>query len=171
MGSLPQLFMRHPDITLLPPLILPEGFTIHTHVEGTEQNWEEIIEKAFGSHFSFDFLRKSGDYKPDHVLYLCKNGIDIATTTAVEKDLFPGEGWFRMVGVVPEARGMGAGKLICLAALHALAARGYQTAVLSTDDHRLPAISLYLSLGFKPLFTHESHQQRWEKVLDKIGNQ
>ena len=169
MGALPQLYMRHPDITSLPPLVLPEGFALHTHVEGTEDNWERLIEKAFGHHYSFDaHIRNGGDYNPEYVLYLSKDGIDIATTPAVEKDIFPGEGWFRMVGVVPDARGMGAGKLISLAAFHSLAARGYRTVVLSTDDHRLPAISLYLSLGFEPIFIHESHEARWEKVFERM---
>ena len=169
MGNLPQLFMRHPDITNLPKLILPEGMEIHTHVEGTEENWEDLIESAFGTRYSFDAcIRGGGDYKPEHVLYLSKEGKDIATTTAVEKDWFPGEGWFRMVGVRADAKGLGAGRIIALAALHALAKRGYKTAVLSTDDYRIPALNLYYSLGFRPIYTHESHEERWNKVMPQL---
>lgn len=171
MGALPQLFMRQPDITNLPPLALPEGFSLHSHIEGQDKNWEDLIEKAFGSHFSFnDFIVNGGGYKPEYVLYIAKDGVDIATATAVEKDIFPGEGWFRMIGTAPEARGLGAGKLVCLAALHSLAARGYKSVVLSTDDARIPAIKLYLSLGFEPIFTHESHEERWKKVMENINN-
>lgn len=168
--ELPQLFMRNKDITKLPPLCLPKGgMSLHTHTEGEEENWERLIEKAFGTHYSFDdFIRNGGDYAPEHILYLNKDGIDIATATAVEKETFPGEGWFRMIGTIPESRGLGAGRLICLAALHALSARGYRTAVLSTDDERIPAIKLYLSLGFEPIYTHESHKERWEKVMNKF---
>ncbi len=170
MGALPQLFMRQPDITHLPPLALPEGFSFHSHIEGQDKNWEELIEKAFGTHFSFnDFIVNGGGYKPEYVLYIAKDGVDIATATAVEKDIFPGEGWFRMIGTAPEARGLGAGKLVCLAALHSLAARGYKSVVLSTDDARIPAIKLYLSLGFEPIFTHESHEERWKNVFEKIN--
>ncbi len=68
MSALPQLIMRNLDITKLPPLTLPEGFTVHTHVEGNEGVWEEIIESAFGTRFKFDFVRLRGDYKPEHVL-------------------------------------------------------------------------------------------------------
>lgn len=169
MGNLPQIFMRHPDITNLPPLNLPDGITLHTHIEGEEKNWENLIVRAFGQHYSFDdFIRNGGDYKPEHVLYLSKDGIDIATTTAVEKDTFPDEGWFRMVGVDPDCRGIGAGKLIALAALHSLADRGYKTVVLSTDDNRIPAIKLYYRLGFRPIYTHESHAERWEKIMPQL---
>ena len=172
MGELPQLFMRNPDITSLPPLTLPAGMEIYCHKEncGMEAVWEEIIESAFGHHFDFDFLIKAGDYKPQHVLYLSHNGRPIATTTAVEHKDFPGEGWYRMVGVRTDARGLGAGRLVALAALYALRERGYTSVVLSTDDSRLPAISLYLSLGFQPVYSHESHKERWEKVMAALAD-
>jgi len=75
-----------------------------------------------------------------------------------------------MVGVDPDSRGLGAGRLIALAALHSLAERGYKTAVLSTDDERIPAINLYYSLGFRPIYTHESHKERWKKIMAKLKN-
>lgn len=167
--SLPQLLMRNPDLSQLPPLVLPEGFSLHNHVEGRESQWEELIHAAFGVSYSFDtFLRKGGDYRPEHVFYLAKNGVDIATATAVEKAEFPGEGWLRMVGTHPDARGQGAGRLVLLACLHSLKKRGYRSALLSTDDHRLPALKLYLSLGFLPLLTHESHEERWNRVMEAL---
>ena len=171
--SLPQLIMRNPDITTLPPLTLPEGFALYHHKEdcGMETVWEEIIQSAFGTHFSFDFLIKAGDYHPTHVLYLSHNGRPIATASAVEHQNYPGEGWYRMVGVRADAQGFGAGKKIALAALYALRDRGYKSALLSTDDNRIPAIGLYLSLGFRPLYTHESHKERWEKVLKTVEEQ
>ncbi len=163
-----QLIMRNPDITRTPRLVLPEGFCIHTHQVGEEKNWELLIESAFGTHYDFDFLIKAGDYSPEKVLYLSKDGSDIATITAVENSHYPGEGWFRMVGVRADAQGMGAGKLIAIAALNTLADRGYKSAVLSTDDFRTPAIRLYLSVGFQPLHTDKSHKQRWEAVFHAI---
>lgn len=161
--------MRHPDISALPALKLPEGFSLHTHYDGMEEIWEDIIESAFGKHFSFDgFLKNGGGYRPEYVLYVCKDGKEISTTTAIENEKYPGEGWLRMVAVALDARGQGAGKLVTLAALHSLAARGYKSVMLSTDDRRTPAISLYLSLGFKPLYTHESHEERWKNVLASL---
>ena len=169
MSALPQLIMRRPRMDNLPPLALPAGFSLHTHRDGMEPVWESIIERAFGSHFSFDkTIRNGGGYRPEYVLYIAKDGVDIATTTAVEKESFPGEGWFRMVGTVPEARGLGAGKLVTLAALHSLAARGYRSTVLSTDDERLPAIRLYLSIGFEPVMTDPSHPARWAAVRAQL---
>lgn len=168
--GLPQLIMKKPSLETLPPLFLKDGIELHHHREncGMEEIWEEIIESAFGKHYSFSFLIKAGDYRPEHVLYLSHNGKIIATATAVESPTYPGVGWFRMIGVHQSARGVGAGKMVCLAALHALRERGYTEAMLSTDDERLPAISLYLSLGFEPYYSHESHKERWEQVLSAL---
>ena len=165
--AVPQLFMRKPRMDDLKPFALPEGFALHSHIEGQESVWEVIIEESFGAKFSFDAcIRNGGGYKPEYVLYISKDGKDIATATAVEKEDFPGEGWFRMVGTRPSARGMGAGRMVLNACLHSLAARGYKSVVLSTDDGRIPALKLYLSLGFEPLYTHESHKERGEKVME-----
>ena len=153
----------------LPPLFLPAGFSLHNHIDGQEDVWESIIEEAFGNHFSFDkSIRNGGGYKPEHVIYIARDGYDIATATAVEKETYPGEGWFRMVGTRPSARGHGAGRLALIAALNSLAARGYRSTVLSTDDWRIPAISLYLSLGFEPVMEHESHPERWKKIFAEL---
>lgn len=170
MEKLPQIIMRNPDISNLPPLILPEGMTLHTHRDGDEANWERIIESAFEKHFDFDLLIRLGGYQPEFVQYIEKDGVAIATATAVENPAYPGEGWFRMIGTHKDARGLGAGKLACLAALHSLRNRGYKSAVLSTDDERIPAIRLYMSLGFQPLMNHESHPERWKKIMEILGS-
>ena len=164
-----QLIMRYPDLSKVPKLVLPEGFRIVTHKDAYEKEWENIIESSFGMHFDFDFLIKAGNYAPERVLYLIKDGNFIATTSAVEHEAFKGEGWFRMVGVHKDSQGMGAGKKISLAALNSLKARGYKSAVLSTDDHRIPAIKLYLSVGFEPVYVDDSHRVRWKKVFEVIN--
>jgi len=171
MSALPQLVMRNPDITRLPMPALKDGWALVRHSEspGMESLWEAIIESAFDRHFAFDFLINAGNYNPEHVLYLTVGGKPVATTTAVENDNYPNEGWFRMVGVHKDAQGTGAGRAIALAALHDLRARGYKSAMLSTDDRRIPAISLYLSLGFEPVYSHESHEARWKTVLEEIN--
>ncbi len=159
-----QLCMRCSDLSDLPPLELGE-MEIHCHVPGEEAVWEDIIERSFEHHFSFEkFLIPAGGYDPSYILYLRRDGVDIATAMGTEHKDFPGEGWFRMVGTVPEARGTGAGKKICLAVMHDLKKRGYNSIVLSTDDYRLPAIAMYRSLGFNPIIFDEEHKARWEAV-------
>ena len=166
---LPQLMMRHPALSFAADPVLPEGYAIRTHEAGMEAVWEDVIKDAFGHPYSFSFMKDRPEYDPKTVFYLEKDEEAIATATAVENPLYPGEGWFRMVGVRSCARGLGAGRLIASYALADLRRRGYKTALLSTDDRRIPAIALYLSLGFEPYITHESHEARWKAVMHELA--
>ena len=74
-----------------------------------------------------------------------------------------------MVGVDPDTRGLGLSLPIVAAALISLRERGFASAMLSTDDFRIPAIKTYLRLGFEPVMSHESHPERWAAVMEKIG--
>ena len=174
MEEIPQLYMRHPDLSKLPALEIPQGCIIKTHTDDMVSKWEDIIFRAFDTPFKFEQCiingRTVGGYKPEHVMYLMEGEKVLATATAAERDDYPGEGWFRMIASDPEVRGKGLGKLICLAALHSLKERGYNSAVLSTDDNRIPALKTYLSLGFEPIYFHESHEDRWKNVIEKINN-
>ena len=167
MGNLPQLILRI-DLSAFTPCALPEGYTAHTHTEGNEAVWEEIIGDAFGMHFDFDFLIKAGNYDPRYVFYITKDGRDLATATATENPAYPGEGWLRMIGARSEEHGKGLGKAAVSQALASLVARGFKTALLSTDDHRTAALCTYLSLGFRPVYSHESHKERWATLKSTL---
>jgi ribosomal protein S18 acetylase RimI-like enzyme len=172
MSEFKQIHMRCPDVVkCLKPISLKAGYGIHTHIEGQEEIWEDIISSAFNyrSHFHA-YHEKVGGYKPEYILYVTKDGKEISTAMGTENPAFPGEGWFRMVASIPEARGTGAGKLVCMAVMHSLAARGYKSVVLSTDDDRLPAIGMYLSLGFEPVIFDDEHKERWEKIMKQLEN-
>ncbi len=164
--TLPKLFMKHPDITTLPPVQIPKGLVLKNHEEGFEACWENIIDAAFEKHYDFErSISGRYDYKPEHVFYIEKDGKLIATTTALKKAEDSEDGLIHMVGTVPEARGIGAGRAVVHAALYSLKERGFKTVFLSTDDQRLSAIRIYYSLGFRPVYSHESHKERWEKIL------
>ena len=169
--NLPQLFMRKTDMENIPEIILPEGIILHTHIPGHEADWETLIERSFGSHFGFDSsLTSRKGYKPEHVFYLSRGKKELATTSAIEKDEFPGEGWLHMVGVDPDARGMGLSLSIVAAALRSFRERGFNSVMLSTDDFRIPAIKTYLRLGFNPVMSHESHEARWAAIMEKLSS-
>ena len=42
--------------------------------------------------------------------------------------------------------------------------RGYGKIILFTDDWRLPAIGLYLSMGFEPQMSGEDMPERWDAI-------
>ncbi len=68
----------------------------------------------------------------------------------------------------PDHRGRGLGRAVCCGVLKFFAGRGYESVTLLTDDVRLPAIALYLSLGFAPDMTRDDMPGRWEKIMRQL---
>ena len=74
-----------------------------------------------------------------------------------------------MVGRKPGPEFKGTGFWASLGALRHLAKEGRCSARLDTDDFRLPAIVIYLRLGFRPLLVHPNQRERWRRVLARLG--
>jgi len=100
---------------------------------------------------------------------MCHNNEPIATAIAWRWDKDPETGYVHMVGADPRYKGNGLGYQVSLATLHQMAAENRQSVILHTDDFRLPAIAIYLRLGFEPEITHESHEARWEDIYTRIS--
>ncbi len=164
--NLPQLIMRIDDISFAKKPVIKDGFSVVTHSETKEKVWEEIIFDAFNTHYDFSVAKVFKGFKNEHLFYIKKGEEYIATIGATHKGGADTDGWFHMVGVKKSARGLGVGKMLGEIALYSLKEQGYKSAMLSTDDFRIPAIKLYLALGFKPIFTHESHSERWAKIYE-----
>lgn len=77
-------------------------------------------------------------------------------------------GNLHMVSVRPEFKGRGLGKAVCAAAVNAFIDNSITEADLSTDDFRIPAIAIYLHLGFLPFLYEEDMSERWKKVLSSM---
>jgi len=88
-------------------------------------------------------------------------------------------GTIHMVSVLDKAQGMGLGKILCQHAMHYLIINGCKEIVLTTDDHRLPAIKTYLNLGYVPVISglhtgqpiDEDMIKRWKDVYSKLNLQ
>jgi mycothiol synthase len=99
------------------------------------------------------------------------SGQMVATAMAVDGPgpLHPEGGELSWVAGDPDHAGHGLGRAVSSAAVARLLAAGYRRVYLSTDDWRLPAIKIYLSMGFVPLLYAEDMAERWEKVYAALG--
>jgi mycothiol synthase len=80
---------------------------------------------------------------------------------------FGGElGW---VAGNPRHAGRGLGRAVCAGVVRRLMSAGYRRIYLCTDDWRLPAISIYLRLGFVPLLYADDMAPRWSSVCEQLG--
>ncbi|MCX6366904.1 MAG: GNAT family N-acetyltransferase [Armatimonadetes bacterium] len=178
MPELSHLRMRRPRLDNLPELVLPEGFALRS-VTANElpelacllaASFPELIwtpQKAHEALFA--------DLTVKETLALVEEATGIFATTASARLLperFPDAGYLHWVGAHQSFRGKGLGRLVTLAVLHKFRERGCTSAVLETQDFRLPALQSYLKLGFEPEHADDTHAARWEAILNPpLGKQ
>ena len=134
--------------------------------------WLDIVqygltEKREGKAFFCECMHSHGELEYDKFFIVECDGTP-AATFAVICDYEKKQGYIHMVGCKPGFRGRGIGNLIAAQAVYTLTAAGMETAYLTTDDFRIPAIKSYLKAGFIPDIKNEEHKQRWEKVFEII---
>lgn len=169
-----QLWMFLPSLDNLPPVRLPQGYEARTFREGDEGAWCEIVNSTMGANYTPERLRENftgrKEYDPQGMFFVTFEGKPVGTAFAWREKLDGGEiGRVHFVAVLEEHQGKGLGTALTLLVLHRLRERGFGRAVLSTDDFRLPAIKVYLRLGFRPVYFDEWHRERWKKVLEQLG--
>jgi len=172
----PQLCMRRATLDDLPETELPKGYSIRTSRDGDAIHWARIIRESFQDVECDESLFErrmvsDQDYLPERIFFVCApDGMPCGTASAYRsRDTGADVGSLHMVGVRPSHTGMRLGFAVSLAVLHRFRFEGLTSAVLLTDDYRLPAIKTYLRLGFLPLFSHESHPARGDVVYARLG--
>lgn len=95
----------------------------------------------------------------------------VATAMAVVGDdpLHPQGGELGWVAADPAHRGRGLGRAVCSAVVGHLLQAGYRRIFLKTDDWRLPALTVYLRMGFVPFLYEEGMSERWRQVYAALG--
>ena len=155
----------------------PEGVELRTLPQLSDgvAHWLEIIrfmEQTESPETPYkvfeDCLLKWPDYDENLCFFLTVDGAPAATLTVIchrEKS----QGYVHMVACKPHFRGKGLGTLLSHLAAYVLLREGMQTAYLTTDDWRVPAIKTYLRAGFVPdTESQPDFRERWEKILSQI---
>ncbi len=136
--------------------------------------WLEIVKCGLtGEKLGPDFYRtcmyEHGDPEFDKFFIVEKDGDPVATL-AVIPHYDKKEGYIHMVACRDEYRGQGVGTRLNVEALRALHRAGLETAYLTTDDFRIPAIRSYLRAGFYPDIIDEEHRARWDAIFEIINS-
>ena len=165
----PQLRMQFRAFAALEAVRLPPGYTLATLAERTPSEWIAVL-NATGQLGAWDRARAErciNDPRPvvpEGTYLVMHRGHAVATACTVLPT--PAErraelGW---VAVDPAHQGRGLGLQVCAAVLWYARRHGWTAAILNTDDWRLPAIRIYLKLGFEPEIPHDSHPARWQEI-------
>lgn len=172
-GTPPSLFLRRPDLAGLPPLELPEGYTLRPAVDADADALADLLHAAFPEMEWTPALARErllDDATVRTVFLIVHDGVPVATASVrLLSYAYPGSGYIHWVGASPLHRGKRLGYLVSLATLHEFARLGCRDAILETDDWRLPALKVYFALGFRPEHRHPTHAARWENLKESLA--
>lgn len=172
-----QLIMRWKnDNTAIKPLNLPEGVEVKSlpDFENGINIWLDIIKymakdvKELTLNYYNVCMLGYENFQEDKCHILTVDGIPAATITVI-CDYKKKEGYIHMVACKPDFRGKGLGNLLNDIALNVLKKEKMETAYLTTDEWRIPAIKTYLKVGFYPDLQGElDFKERWDEVFAVI---
>lgn len=167
----PQLVMCRASLDPLDAVALAPGYTIRHWRPGDAAAWENVIQHTFGGKPDFETgMRGNPAFVPERVLLVMHGDRAVATASAWHIPKYGTDvGYLHMVATLPSHQGKGLGAAVSLAAMHRMRYEQRRTAMLQTDDFRLPAVKAYLRLGFEPVLIHENQRDRWRAVLTQIG--
>ena len=155
----------------VPESQIPDGYELRGYLPGDEESWVELFNTGgFGSDWDrerFDEYMTGPERKEGSVVATLGDRIVAATFASVEVGM-DCTGRVDFVTSHPDVRGLGLGRAVCTGVVRYLVDRGYANVVLYTDDWRLPAIGLYLSMGFEPQMTRMDMPERWRRVQEQL---
>jgi mycothiol synthase len=170
-----QLQMLWPADQPAPPAVkLPPGYRLRQYVEADATSFLRVMHLAGFTHFDLARIRQTlrgvlpdGFFVTEHE----PTGLVVATAMASHSpnELHPFGGELGWVAGDPEHAGKGLGRAVCVAVVQRFIQAGYKRIYLRTDDFRLPAVKIYLSMGFGPLMFDTDMPARWAAVCEKIG--
>ena len=170
----PQLLMRY-AYQILPSIEPPgEGYKLRFWREGDEGGGLDLL-NATGQLGVWDQARIRSELAASVVdsgqLCVVHGEQIVALASVQDRKVFGVESWeIGWVATHPEHRGKGLGSWVTTAAIEVALALPSRPIVLQTDDYRIPAIKVYLKLGFLPNYDHVSYPLRWGKIFLTLGS-
>lgn len=149
------LQMRRPASAPLPETPVPAGITLRTFEPGRDERaWLEVNARAFADHpeqgaWAIEDVRdrEAEDWFDPAGFFLAERDGRLVGFhwTKIHPD---GVGEVYVVGVDPDAQGLGLGRTLTLRGLHHLRDAGVGELMLYVDESNTAAVRLYESLGF-----------------------
>jgi mycothiol synthase len=161
----------------LPLPQVAEGYELVTVNAERVELWAQALTRAFPDHpftaakLQEEFINKP-QFDPKGVFLILQAGKPVATAFAwLDAPEERAAGRLHWVGCDESQRGKGLGRAVVVAVLNYLKVKGLSRATLDTQTYRLPAIQLYLDLGFVPFIGASFEQlEAWSGVFKAFAN-
>lgn len=156
------------------PAPLPGEYSLRTYRAGDGKGYVRLMRDAgFDAWSEKELTAVLGKSLPGGIFFVehARSKTIVATAAALHNptDEHPFGGELGWVAVDPEHRGKGLGYAPCAAATKKFIDCGYKDVRLLTDDFRLPAIKIYLKLGWEPCYFRPDISYRWSEVYEIIN--
>ena len=165
----------------LPDVVVPTGYALRAYRSGDVASWADTLRQGGFTDWTearvMEYLKDAERREGSSVVEF--GGRIVAATFASRLGNQPHNpsvavaepsniGVLDFVVTHPEHRGRGLGRATCNVVARFLVSRGCARLELGTDDWRLPAIHVYLSMGFQPVMNRSDMPERWAAVIDKL---
>ena len=172
----PQLQMMWPESRLTAPPVasVPAGYALRVYRPGDEPGFFRVMALAgFGAWDGARLRPWLARILPDGWFMAVEAGMGAIVATAMAlhdaSDQHPFGGELGWVAADPAHSGKGLGRAVCAAVTARLIAGGYRDIHLYTEDYRLAALKVYLSLGYVPFLYAPGVADRWRVVCAQLG--
>ena len=168
-----QMILSSEKLNVRPSVNLPAGYAIRAYQPGDETRFYKLMELAGWPDWDQAKL-KPWLYRilPEgwYMVTDPKDGEIVATAMATHDPTwvvpFCGEiGW---VATHPAHTGQGIGTAVVAAVTTRFIEIGYRQIHLFTEHWRLPAIKIYLKLGYVPLVDADEVKSLWQHIFQKL---
>lgn len=166
----------------LPEPQLPDGFAFHRWKRGGDEfftaeefkeQWIRMRDPAFGEtmikwyHTVYDDPRVPDD---GFFLIIAPDGSMASSACIQYGEHTSNSATVHAVSTDEKYRGLGLARANMIKLMNHTVDNGFPELWLTTDDWRIPAVKLYLHLGFMPVLSEPDMRPRWLALLDKIGD-
>ena len=169
----PQLQMWYRKGDALEERNLPAGYQLRPYRLGDEDAWTELLNDngELGA-WDRDRIQREvvGDLVNEAQFFVVRGEELVATSGLYNRNLDGTACWeIGWIATHPQHQGKGLGCAVVAASLRSALERGGRSVFLRTDDFRLPALKLYLKLGFIPDYSDTTYGERWRAIFEKLG--
>ena len=166
-----QLEMVRPSRQRAAAPLLADGYTLRAFRDGDEDAYDELFHLGFAPEGTLDRTRAhslAGGFlvvEHDTTRELVASGVAFAP----DSPRHPHDGGLGWLVTDPAHTRRGLGRSVVASVINRLLDEGYAMPWLQTEDDRLPALALYLSLGWQPHLYTEGMTARWRDIFDRLG--
>ncbi len=176
----------NPDLILVWPLyekrpeIVPiEGYTVNYLSKNNDSWWIDIHKQAVPSFSKSKLENWLSHYRSlsltKGILVATHNEKQTPVATAgslanSKQGMFPDGGQLGWVATIPDHRGQGLAQWLSALATKRLIDEDFKNIFLCTGIDMLPAIRVYLNLGYVPCLCDDNQKDRWEFISKELND-